>query len=89
MKRPDPFVTRSPYEEVANARRIRLVIGVCNISMLIVIPIAITLAFILLPLKSAYGLLAFLLCFGIAPIGFISKKIAQRGHPDPASQSWV
>jgi len=89
MKRPDPFVTRSPYEEVANARRIRLVIGVCNISMLIVIPIAITLAFILLPLKSAYGLLAFLLCFGIAPIGFISKKIAQRGHPDPASYLFI
>jgi signal transduction histidine kinase len=89
MKRPDPFVTRSPYEEIRIARRIRLVIGVCNISMLIVIPIAIAAGFILLPLKTAYSLLAFFLCFGIAPIGFLAKKIAQRGHPDPASYLFI
>jgi len=89
MEHPDPFVTRSPYEEVGIARRIRLVIGVCNISMLLVIPITITLGLILLPLRSVYSLIAFCLCFGITPIALLSKRIAQKGHPDPASYLFI
>ncbi len=81
----NPFRTQSPYEEMEVARRQRLVVEVCKAAVNFSVPLVLVTGFIFIPQKSASAHFAFTLLLGIIPIGMISRRLAQVGHPDRAS----
>jgi len=58
----------SPYEEIEKSRRIRLVLGVCNVSIVFSIPLIIFVSVMLLPRINAAFAVAYGLCVGILPV---------------------
>jgi signal transduction histidine kinase len=85
MNLTNPFKTQSPYEEIETARRERMVIAVCNAAMLFCIPLIVLLTILMLPQISPAMVLVYVLCVGIMPISFLTKRIAISGKPDSGS----
>lgn len=89
MKRFNPFEQKSPYKKVEVERRQRLIVAICNASILfslliIIINIALLL-FYPSPLMSAASFLS----FGILPVSLFSKRLAQRNHENFASYFFI
>ncbi len=89
MKLMNPFRTQSPYEEIETARRGRMVIAVCNASILFSIPLIVVLTIMMFPQFSPAMALVYGLCVGLIPISLIAKRIAISGKPDFGSYVFI
>ena len=89
MNLANPFRTQSPYEEIETARRMRMVIAVCNASILFSIPLIVVLTIMMFPQFSPAMVLVYVLCIGIMPISFIGKRLAISGKPDFGSYVFI
>lgn len=89
MNLANPFKTQSPYEEIETARRKRMVIAVCNASILFSIPLIVVLTVMMFPQFSPAMALVYALCVGLIPINLIVKRIAISGKPDFGSYVFI
>ncbi len=97
MPRQGPFAMRMPsvldefsrYEEIEKSRRTRLVLGVCNVSMIFSIPLMINVSVMLLPRINLPFAVAYALCMGVFPISFAGRQIALRRGPEPAAYLYI
>jgi signal transduction histidine kinase len=89
MNLTNPFRTQSPYEEIETARRMRMVIAVCNASILFSIPLIVVLTIVMLPQFSPAMALVYALCVGLIPINLVAKRIAISGKPDLGSYIFI
>ncbi len=89
MNLANPFRTQSPYEEIETARRMRMVIAVCNASILFSIPLIVLLTIIMFPQFSPAMAIVYALCVGLIPINLIAKRIAISGKPNFGSYVFI
>jgi signal transduction histidine kinase len=89
MNLTNPFKTQSPYEEIETARRMRMVIAVCNASILFSIPLIVVLTIMMFPQFSPAMAIVYALCVGLIPINLIAKRIAISGFPDIGSYVFI
>jgi hypothetical protein len=75
MNLTNPFKTQSPYEEIETARRMRMVIAVCNASILFSIPLIVVLTIMMFPQFSPAMAIVYALCVGLIPINLIAASV--------------
>jgi signal transduction histidine kinase len=81
----DPFLTRSPFEQVEIARRQRLVVVSTTISIVFSVLLGLFVSIAFLSLDSTHEILAYTLIIGIIPVSIFSWVLAHNGKPDLAS----
>jgi signal transduction histidine kinase len=81
----NPFSTRSPYEEVEDARRARLVAALCTRTVLLSVPLVILMVVLLALHYSPTILAAAIFCFAITPVSIVNRWLTQQGKHDLAA----
>ncbi|OGO13824.1 MAG: hypothetical protein A2Y93_17065 [Chloroflexi bacterium RBG_13_68_17] len=89
MRLPSVLDNASPYEEIESARRTRLVLGVCNVSIVFSIPLIIVVSVMLLPRINPAFAVAYGLCVGILPMSVIARQVALRRGPEQAAYLYI
>lgn len=89
MPLPSVLADVSPYEEIERARRSRLVLGVCNATIVFSFPLVLVVSVMLLPRLNLAFALTYGLCIGILPMALAGRELALRRGPEPAAYLYI
>ena len=81
----DPFETRSPYETLKHARRERLLIAICNASVVFAIPVSVLYVIVFLYQLSWQTMFTAALALLLIPLSLVARRFAQSGKAGLAS----
>jgi signal transduction histidine kinase len=81
----DPFETRSPYEALESARRVRLLVAICNASVMFTIPVAALYGIVMIGQGSWQGMATFTLSLLLIPLSLVGRHLARQGKANRAS----
>ena len=89
MPLPSVLADESPYEDIERARRTRLVLGVCNATIVFSFPLTLVVSVMLLPRLNLAFAFAYGLCIGILPMALAGRALALRRGPEPAAYLYI
>lgn len=89
MPLPSVLADASPYEAIERARRTRLVLGVCNTTVVFSFPLILVVSAMLLPRLNPAFAVAYGLCLGILPMALLGRELALRRGPEPAAYLYI